>query len=53
VNLWQIRNEAYELFMKGNLVDLENWRGNTPEGIHTAPCSVRASGLSKDSTSLQ
>lgn len=30
--------EAYELFMKGALVDLENLRGNTPEGIHTA-CS--------------
>jgi len=40
VNLWQIRNEAYELFMKGNLVDLENWRGNTPEGIHTACCGA-------------
>jgi len=32
------QNEAYELFEKGNLVDLENLRGNTPEGIHTA-CS--------------
>ncbi|MBV9230210.1 MAG: glycoside hydrolase family 65 protein [Chloroflexi bacterium] len=30
--------EAYELFLKGALVDLENLRGNTPEGIHTA-CS--------------
>ena len=30
--------EAYELFMKGALVDLENLRGNTAEGIHTA-CS--------------
>jgi trehalose/maltose hydrolase-like predicted phosphorylase len=30
--------EAYELFMKGCLVDLENLRGNTPEGIHTACC---------------
>ncbi len=29
---------AYELFMKGALVDLENTRGNTPEGIHDA-CS--------------
>jgi kojibiose phosphorylase len=29
---------AYELFLKGALVDLENLRGNTPEGIHTA-CS--------------
>jgi kojibiose phosphorylase len=29
---------AYELFMKGALVDLENLRGNTPEGIHDA-CS--------------
>jgi kojibiose phosphorylase len=27
---------AYELFMKGALVDLENLRGNTPEGIHAA-----------------
>ena len=27
---------AYELFMKGAMVDLENLRGNTPEGIHTA-----------------
>jgi trehalose/maltose hydrolase-like predicted phosphorylase len=33
-------NEAYELFMKGNLVDLENLRGNTPEGIHTACCGA-------------
>ncbi|HET9918664.1 MAG TPA: hypothetical protein VFQ30_02395, partial [Ktedonobacteraceae bacterium] len=32
--------EAYELFMKGNLVDLENLRGNTPEGIHTACCGA-------------
>ena len=31
MNLWQIRNEAYELFMKGNMVDLENWRGYTTE----------------------
>jgi trehalose/maltose hydrolase-like predicted phosphorylase len=30
--------EAYTLFMKGALVDLENLRGNTPEGIHDA-CS--------------
>lgn len=29
---------AYALFMKGALVDLENLRGNTPEGIHNA-CS--------------
>ncbi len=29
---------AYSLFMKGALVDLENSRGNTPEGIHDA-CS--------------
>lgn len=28
--------EAYELFMKGDLVDLKNLRGNTPEGIHAA-----------------
>jgi len=27
---------AYDLFTKGNLVDLENLRGNTPEGIHAA-----------------
>ena len=32
--------EAYELFTKGNLVDLENLRGNTPEGIHTACCGA-------------
>ena len=32
------QNEALELFEKGNFVDLENLRGNTPEGIHTA-CS--------------
>ncbi|TMC22887.1 MAG: glycoside hydrolase family 65 protein [Chloroflexi bacterium] len=29
---------AYQMFMKGALVDLENLRGNTPEGIHAA-CS--------------
>jgi kojibiose phosphorylase len=29
---------AYRLLMKGALVDLENLRGNTPEGIHAA-CS--------------
>lgn len=29
-------NEAYELFMKGTLVDIQNLRGNTPEGIHAA-----------------
>lgn len=29
---------AYTLFMKGTLIDLENLRGNTPEGIHAA-CS--------------
>ena len=28
--------EAYDLFMKGALVDIENLRGNTPEGIHAA-----------------
>jgi len=33
-------NEAYQLFMKGNLVDLENLRGNTPEGIHAACCGA-------------
>jgi trehalose/maltose hydrolase-like predicted phosphorylase len=27
---------AYRLLMKGALVDLENLRGNTPEGVHTA-----------------
>lgn len=27
---------AYDLFLKGALVDLENLRGNTPEGIHAA-----------------
>lgn len=30
------REAAYNLFMKGALVDLENLRGNTPEGIHSA-----------------
>ena len=29
-------NAAKELFRLGNLVDIENLRGNTPEGIHTA-----------------
>jgi trehalose/maltose hydrolase-like predicted phosphorylase len=29
---------AYKLFMQGALVDLENQRGNTPDGIHMA-CS--------------
>ena len=29
-------DEAYKMFMKGALVDLENLRGNTPEGIHAA-----------------
>ncbi len=33
-----LTEDAYKLFMKGALVDLENLRGNTPEGIHTA-CS--------------
>jgi kojibiose phosphorylase len=33
-------NEAYELFVLGNLVDLENLRGNTPEGIHAACCGA-------------
>ncbi len=33
--------EARELFRIGNLVDLENLRGNTPEGIHNA-CSGAA-----------
>lgn len=27
---------AYQLFMKGALVDLQNLRGNSPEGIHDA-----------------
>lgn len=31
---------AYELFMKGALVDLENLRGNTAEGIHNACCGA-------------
>jgi kojibiose phosphorylase len=29
-------DDAYKLFMKGALVDLENLRGNTAEGIHLA-----------------
>ncbi len=29
-------NAATDLFRLGNLVDIENLRGNTPEGIHTA-----------------
>lgn len=32
--------EAYDLFMKGNLVDLENLRGNTAEGCHAACCGA-------------
>jgi trehalose/maltose hydrolase-like predicted phosphorylase len=28
--------ESYHMLMKGALVDLENLRGNTPEGIHAA-----------------
>ena len=28
--------EAYDLFIIGNMVDLENLRGNTPDGIHAA-----------------
>ncbi len=31
-------HEAYELFMSEALVDLQNLRGNTPEGIHLACC---------------
>jgi kojibiose phosphorylase len=31
-------DDAYRQFMKGVLVDLENLRGNTPEGVHAA-CS--------------
>jgi len=33
-------NEAKELFRLGNLVDIDNLRGNTPEGIHTACCGA-------------
>jgi trehalose/maltose hydrolase-like predicted phosphorylase len=29
-------DKAYDLFMTGALVDMENLRGNTPEGIHAA-----------------
>ncbi|HEY1353815.1 MAG TPA: hypothetical protein VGF67_29755 [Ktedonobacteraceae bacterium] len=32
--------EAYQLFTKGNLVDLENLRGNTAEGCHAACCGA-------------
>lgn len=32
------REAAYKRFMQGALVDLENLRGNTPEGVHLA-CS--------------
>jgi kojibiose phosphorylase len=31
---------AYQLFMKGALVDVENLRGNTAEGIHDACCGA-------------
>jgi len=31
---------AYELFLKGALVDLEDRRGNTAEGIHLACCGA-------------
>jgi kojibiose phosphorylase len=31
---------AYHLYMKGALVDLENLRRNTPEGIHDACCGA-------------
>lgn len=31
---------AYNLFMKGALIDLRNLRGNTPEGIHAACCGA-------------
>src|SRR2546430_11826410 len=31
---------AYELFQKGALVDLEDRRGNTFEGIHEACCGA-------------
>ena len=33
-------DQVYELFMKGALVDIENLRGNTPEGIHNACCGA-------------
>jgi trehalose/maltose hydrolase-like predicted phosphorylase len=33
-------DDAYKLFMKGALVDLENLRGNTPEGVHAACCGA-------------
>lgn len=32
--------EAYELFTRGNLVDLEDLRGNTAEGCHAACCGA-------------
>ena len=31
---------AYEMFLKGALVDLEDRRGNTSEGIHQACCGA-------------
>ena len=31
-----LADEGYKLFMSGALVDIENLRGNTPEGIHAA-----------------
>jgi kojibiose phosphorylase len=31
---------AYHLYMKGALVDLENLRHNTPEGVHDACCGA-------------
>ena len=35
-----LTDTGYNLFMKGALVDLENLRGNTPEGIHGACCGA-------------
>ncbi len=35
-----LADAAYRLYMLGSLVDLENLRGNTPEGIHDACCGA-------------
>jgi trehalose/maltose hydrolase-like predicted phosphorylase len=35
-----LTDAAYDLFMKGDLIDIENLRGNTPEGIHNACCGA-------------
>ena len=40
MNLWQIRNEAYELFMKGTWSIWRTGAAHTPEGIHTACCGA-------------